>query len=235
MRRVAIIQARMSSTRLFGKVMLPLGDTVVLGQVVRRVQQSQVDDIIVATSEDELDNHIINFCKNKNINTYRGSLNNVLARYYHTATAYKADVVIRVTADCPLYDPQVLNTMLQQFKNCDYLTNNLTRTFPRGLDTEIFTFKALESAYNGATQEAEFEHVTPYIYQHQNIFSCKSYEADINLAQHRWTLDTKEDYMMINSIYEHLGNAATTEQIVSFLQQHPHIFAINNHIKQKTV
>ena len=235
MRRVAIIQARMSSSRLFGKVMLPLGDTVVLGQVIRRVQQSQVDDIVVATSEDELDNHIINFCRNKNINTYRGSLKNVLARYYHAAKTYKADAVIRVTADCPLYDPHILNDMLQKFKNCDYLTNSLTRTFPRGLDTEIFTFKALESAYNNATQESELEHVTPYISQHQNIFNCKNHENDINLAQHRWTLDTREDYMMINSIYEHIGNTATTEQVVGFLQQHPHIFALNKHIEQKVV
>lgn len=215
--------------------MLPLGDTVVLEQVVRRVQASQADDIVVATSEDKLDNHIINFCKNKKINTYRGSLNNVLERYYHTAKAYKADVVIRITADCPLYDPHVLNTMLKQFKNCDYLTNSLTRTLPRGLDTEIFTFKVLETTYKEAAKEAELEHVTPYIYQNQNIFNCKNYKNDINLAQHRWTLDTKEDYIMINSIYEHLGNNATTAEIVSFLQHHPHIFAINNHIEQKVI
>jgi spore coat polysaccharide biosynthesis protein SpsF len=235
MRKVAIIQARMSSSRLFGKVMLPLGDTNVLGQVIRRVKLADVDDIVVATSEDKLDDHIISFCKKNNINTYRGSLTNVLERYYYAAETYKADIVIRITSDCPLYDPHLLNTMLAKFKDCDYFTTALTRTFPRGIDIEIFTFTALEEAYRKATKDTEFEHVTPYIYHNRNVFNCKNYENDINLAGHRWTLDTKEDYIMINSIYEHLGNNATTTEIVNFLQLNPHIYTINNHIKQKVL
>ncbi len=235
MRKVAIIQARMSSSRLFGKSLLPLGNSNVLGQVIRRVQKTTVDDIIVATSTDELDDHIVNFCKNNDVKTYRGSLKNVLERYYQAATEHKADIIIRVTADCPLYDPHLLNTMLAKFKDCDYFTTSLTRTFPRGVDIEILTFAALEEAYRMATKNAEFEHVTPYIYQHRNIFNCKNYENDVNLAGHRWTLDTREDYMLINSIYNHLGNNATTTDIVKFLQLNPDIYALNKHIEQKVV
>lgn len=233
MRKVAIIQARMSSSRLFGKVMLPLGDMNVLGQVIRRVKSAQVDDIVVATSEETLDNHIANFCNSKNINVYRGSLDNVLERYYHAAKTYKADIIVRVTSDCPLYDPSLLNKMLKGFNGYDYLSNTLTRTLPRGLDIEIFTFTALESAYRNAAKNSEREHVTPYIYHNQDVFSCKNYTHNTDLSYHRWTLDTKEDYLMINSIYEHLGNYATTTEIVDFLQRHQNIFAINNHIKQE--
>jgi spore coat polysaccharide biosynthesis protein SpsF len=232
---VAIIQARMSSTRLPGKVMLVLNNDTVLYQVVSRVRKANVDDVIIATSNHSSDDAIVKFCQEQKISYYRGSLNNVLSRYYMAAKEYEADIVVRITSDCPLYDHTILNDMLSEFNNCDYLSNCFERTFPRGLDTEIFTFKSLEKTYNQAKRDQEKEHVTPYIWQNPHLFKLKNHISNNNLSNHRWTLDTKEDYQLIQSIYQNLGDDFTTKEVIEFLEKNPDIFSINQHIEQKQI
>src|SRR5690606_1854653 len=172
---------------------------------------------------------------------YCGDLNNVLSRYYQAAKKYNADIIIRITSDCPLYDPNILNKMLQEYddKKYDYFSNCLQRSFPRGLDTEIFTFKALEKAYKEAKEEAQLEHVTPYIYQNPDKFKIKDFSNKTDLYYHRWTLDTKEDYEMISQIYGALYKEGKEiffmEEITNFLNKNPQVFAINSQIKQKNI
>lgn len=226
----------MSSTRLPAKVMLQLNGVAVLEHVVERVRQSEhIDDVIIATSTESDDNAIAEFCKKKGYNYSRGSLHNVLERYYNAANENNADIVVRITSDCPLYDANILDDMFEQFDDCDYLSNALVRSFPRGLDTEIFTFKALERAYTEATEDFQKEHVTPYINKNPNIFKLKDFVNSEDNSNHRWTLDTKEDFEMIKNIYENLGSNCSTEHVLKYLKNNPDVVAINAHIEQKKV
>lgn len=229
-----IIQARMSSTRLPGKVMKPLGSRPVLEQVVRRVQQARIDEVVIATSTGSEDDILADWCERQSVTCYRGSLHDVLGRYHGAAVMVRAETVIRVTSDCPLYDPTLLNAMLEQFHGCDYLSNVVERRFPRGLDTEIFTFAALDKAFREAAEPAEREHVTPYIHRHPDRFRLKHYQTTTeDHSDHRWTLDTPEDYAMLQAVYQALGEACTTAEVLDYLRQHPDIRALNAHIEQK--
>ena len=158
---MALIQARCSSTRLPGKILLPLGGKTVLEQVIDRVKQSKrLDEVIVLTSKEASDDPVQTLCQEKGIKYYRGDLHDVLSRYYHAAIEYQADYIIRITADCPMYDPSILDKMLEQYQGQDYMSNTIDRKFPRGLDTEIFTFKTLKSMWKQAKDADEREHVT---------------------------------------------------------------------------
>ena len=244
MNTVAIIQARMASSRLPGKVMKILGGQTVLGHVITRVRAClSLDEVIVATTLASHDKIIIEECAKYSVRTFRGSEDDVLSRYYHAAREIGPDLVVRVTSDCPLFDPQVLEDMLRAYyrrqeagQAVDYLSNTLERTFPRGLDAEIFTFTALEKAHHAATKLYEREHVTPYLYLHPELFSLEVFCNPVDLSHHRWTLDPQEDWTFIEAIYRALyreGNLFSTQEVLELLEAQPELMAINAHVRQK--
>ncbi len=246
MKTVAIIQARMGSTRLPGKVLKDLCGQSVLAHVVNRVGASAlVDEIVVATTDDPIDDAIVRAASDLGVAVFRGSESDVLARYFGAAQQHQADVVIRVTSDCPLFDSSVLEKMLSVFFksqnqsiSLDYLSNTLARAYPRGLDAEIFTFEALQQAYKNAHASYEREHVTPYLYQHPELFHLQNFGCDQDHSAHRWTLDTEEDWMLISKIYGHLysdGQIFSTEQVLGLLGQYPEFVLLNADVKQKKI
>jgi spore coat polysaccharide biosynthesis protein SpsF len=244
MKTVAIIQARMGSTRLPGKVMRTLCGKTILGHVLARVKAAKrLDTIVVATTAAEADQEIVEECRRWNVASFRGSEADVLARYHGAATVIQAETIVRITSDCPLYDPTLLDDMLIAFAAArrqnppvDYLSNTQRRTYPRGLDTEIFTFAALDRAWHETAQPHEREHVTPYFYQHPERFRLQSYEAAADHSGLRWTLDTPEDWEFVAAIYAALGQTDslfTTSDILRLLEQQPHLGKINAKIEQK--
>jgi spore coat polysaccharide biosynthesis protein SpsF len=206
---VAIVQARMSSTRLPGKVLLPLGEDCALGYVIARLSQAKlVNHIVVATSVNHADNAIAYFCRDNRIHCLRGDEHNVLARYAYVASQCHADIIIRITADCPLVDYQLLDKMLAQFlaqSKSQYLSNVHPRTFPKGLDIEIFSAETLQMTLQAAKTAYELEHVTPYMYT-SGQFLVTNYESDDDLSNYRWTLDTAEDYQFLKHLTAKLNN-----------------------------
>ncbi len=245
---VAIIQARMGSTRLPGKVMKTLGDRTVLAQVIRRVKACQlIDQIVVATSNQPHDDVIVAEAEKYQVNWFRGSENNVLERYYQAAQAYQADVIVRITADCPLLDPVIVTEMLWSFIKAlkgglpiDYLSNCLHRSYPRGLETEIFTFNALTKAYQCATLGYEKEHVTPYIYLHPDKFYLHNQASDKDYSDYRLTLDTEEDWQLMRTIYQSIyehdlqpDEIFGWDKVRVLLEKNPELQLINDHVPHK--
>ncbi len=241
---VVIIQARMSSTRLAGKILLPLGDKSVLWHVVSRVKAcKEINEVIVATTNLSADDKTVEECKKIGVNFFRGSSDNVLERYYLAANQAKAGTIIRITSDCPFIDPNLLTNMLKEYwlhnkngKELVYLSNTIRRCFPRGFDIEIFSYKALEKAFQNAKSAHEQEHVTPYIYNNPDRFIIKQYPTEENNSDLRVTLDTKEDWQVIKNIYENLIKTNTNfnyKDVVHYLRQHKDIAAINANVEQK--
>jgi spore coat polysaccharide biosynthesis protein SpsF len=240
----AIIQTRMGSSRLPGKIMKVLEDKTVLGHVISRVKScAKVDRVVIATTTKEADDIVAREASSYGADVFRGSENNVLDRYYCAARDAGADVIIRITSDSPLFDPVLLTRMLTQFHELrargvrvDYFSNTLERTYPLGLGAEIFTMDALSRAHSETTKEYEREHVTPYFYQHPELFALHSFTSPVDISRYRWTLDTPEDFRMIQAVYRALyrpGETMTTEQVVAFLDSHPDVVALNAHIEQK--
>ncbi|MCA1293981.1 glycosyltransferase family protein [Paenibacillus sp. alder61] len=234
----AIIQARMGSTRLPGKVMKRLIDKSVLGHVITRCQVvPSVNQVVVATTVLDEDDEICREAERYGASVYRGSKDHVLSRYYEAAKLAGADVVVRVTSDCPLLDPNISDQVIRHFlqHSYDYSSSGLSGTFPRGLDTEVFTFAALEKAYLNAHKEYEFEHVTPYIYQHPEIFNYHSYSNLTDESRYRITLDTQEDWELIRIIYEELYKGALFfwPDIRALLEARPDLVLINSEVVQK--
>jgi spore coat polysaccharide biosynthesis protein SpsF len=236
----AIIQARMGSTRLPGKVLRKLGTRSVLAQTVRRVRAAGVADVlVVATTLLPADGAVAAEAAACGAAVYRGSEDDVLDRYYQAAREARADVVVRVTSDCPLYDGALLAAMHRRFTEpggaVDYLSNALERTYPRGLDTEIFTFAALARAHREAADPAEREHVTPYLYRHPALFHLASHTGTPDRSNLRWTLDTEEDWAFLTAVVAALGDDCTTEEVVALLVRRPELVALNAHVEQKKV
>lgn len=233
----------MGSSRLPGKILKELSGKPMLWHVYNRVSQSHlVNRVIVATSDQPEDDAVEQFCKDNFIQYYRGSAENVLSRYYHAAKYFNAEIIIRITADCPVIDPIILDNMITEFLiqinkiNIDYLSNSLTRTFPRGLDIEIFTFSALEKTFFEAEKKYELEHVTPYIYQNPHKFSIMNYANKVDNSHYRWTVDTEEDFELITEIYNRLYSPERfflTNEILELFEKHPEFFEINRSIEQK--
>ena len=241
MKVVAIIQARMGSTRLPGKIMKEiLGKPVILWDLDRISLSKLIDEIVVAIPYGKENDVIVDTIKeyNDKIVTTRGSENDVLDRYYQAAVQTNADVVVRITSDCPLIDPVVIDQVIKQFldDDCDYCSNSVTRTYPRGLDTEVFSFKALEEAWNEATKDYEREHVTPYIIENQDKFKLLNVANDIDLSHLRWTLDTKEDFEFIDAVYKRIypkKQLFLMDDVLELLDKEPELVEINSHIEQK--
>lgn len=237
-----IIQARYGSTRLPGKVLLPLpmgSRTTVLEQVVTRVKKAKnIDEVIVATSDLAADDLIIKECERINVKYHRGSEKDVLKRFYDTAKANNLDLIVRITSDCPCLDYQVIEEVIDfnRKKNDDYTSNSLVRSYPHGLDCEVFTFKALEDAYNNADEEFQKEHVTPYIY----ITNKYNYKLSVlknftDYSDIRITLDTYDDYLAIAAVYDYLGSDFLLADIIKIYDEKPWLYKINGNIIQKKI
>ena len=202
MNTVAIIQARMGSSRLPGKVLMDLGGGTVLARVVRRLQRCrQISQIVVATTG-EAERRSWRMRTSADF-VFSGSEQDVLDRYYRAARANAAETVVRVTSDCPLIDPELVDETIRVFKDehADYASNVFPRTYPRGLDTEVFTVAALDRAWREAREPHQREHVTPYLYEHPQIFRLASLSGDVDHSHYRWTLDTQEDLELLRAIY----------------------------------
>ena len=238
MKTVAIIQARMGSTRLPGKVLKDLVGKPVLERVVERVQKFKlIDELVVATSSAGEDDAIAQFCQQKKIGCVRGSEHDVLSRFCVAARVTSADICVRITADCPLIDAGVSDEIIAAYKNSkpmvDYASNKIPQSFPRGLDTEVFSRKALEITHERATQIYERTHVTIYIYEHPEQFRLLSIRSDVDRAHWRWTLDTPEDLAFVRAVYERLGENFSWRDIVLLVENEMSIGRINAHIPQK--
>ena len=238
---VTIIQARMGSSRLPGKVLMSLiNELSSLECMINRIVQSKYisrDNLIIATSELPQDEKINNECFKLGVKCFRGSEKNVLKRFFDTLkTGHKnATHVIRLTADCPLHDPGVIDAFIDYYKQnqVDYMNNASPRTFPKGLDIEIMTKKSLEIAYQNATLDFEKEHVTPYIINNQDQFKIGNFTNNIDLSHHRWTLDYEQDYKMICEIYKELYPKKPNFKmmdVVKLLEERPDIFEITAHL-----
>jgi len=237
----AIIQARMGSTRLPEKVMKNLQGKTVLEHVIERVKQSKlIDEIIIATTTHERDTAIESEALRCGVKAFRGSEDDVLSRYYYAAKENNLDVVVRITSDCPLIDPRIIDDIVQFYKNNNYdIVTNAgndveNRTYPRGLDVEILSFDILENAYINASEKYQREHVTPYIYEVvQNKFY---YKNQSDYSKYRWTLDTDEDFQLIKEIYKVLYKGVHDfymDDIISLINEQPSLQLINAHIEQK--
>ena len=234
MNSIAIIQARMSSSRLPGKVLNLLAEKPVLDHVVRRVQQSKyINKVVVATSIDESDNLIENWCKQNNINCYRGSLNDVLDRFYQAAKIYNAKNILRITADCPAIDYEIIDEVIERHIEGGFDYYGLKGEFPDGLDCTMISFNALSNAWENSKLDSEREHVGPYIEKHPELFKLGGYEKFKNLSHLRWTLDESNDYDFLKIIFDELykiNNYFGHELILDLLKQKPSLNMINNQI-----
>lgn len=241
----AIIQARTSSSRFPKKVLQPLPygtDTCVLQQDIRRVKKSKLlDEVIIATTTNQEDEQIVEMAIAENVPYFRGSLDNVLERYYKSAIEFNLDVIVRITSDCPCVDWNIVDKVIESHlaSNADYTSNSLIESFPRGIDCEVINFKTLEDAYLNATETYEKEHVTPYIYKsHPEYFKINNYFEDEDNSDIRITLDTPQDYALLSVIYDNLyyeNNFFTLNDILDLFNRKPWIKYINEDVIQKKV
>lgn len=199
----------MGSSRLPGKVLMDLGGEPVLARVFNRSRRARlVHQTIIATSTSQADDSIVARCNKLGAACWRGSEENVLERYYFAASYCAADVVVRITSDNPLVDPVLIDEVVAKLleSGADYVNNRSPRTYPQGLDVEAFMMQALQRAWSEAKDPYQLEHVTPYFYQHPELFNCASVCGSFDCSHHRWTLDTPEDLKLIREIYARLGN-----------------------------
>lgn len=239
MKIVAIIQARMGSTRLPNKVLMKINGHTMLEEVIRRTKTIKgTDEVIVATTENLKDEKIVSLCKKLKIKVFRGSEDDVLDRYYQCARLVKADVIIRITSDCPLLDPKTVAGGLELFlkTNADYVSNALKRTYPRGLDFEIFTLNALKKAAEVGKESTDREHVTPYIYSNPKIFKISHLTNSKNYSKYRLTVDTQIDLELVREIFKALDKNSKVfglKEIINFLEKNPELAKINSDVIQK--
>lgn len=232
MKKIAIIQARMGSTRFPGKVLEHLNGKTVLQWVVEAATKiPTIDKVVVATSNKNCDQQIVDWCHENNHEVFQGDEQNVLKRFYHTAQHYKADVIVRITADCPLLDANIVGQVLYLVANgdADYASNGMPASWPNGLDCEAFTMNVLSTTYQKAQRLIDKEHVTPYIRNNQQIFKCLNVPSSIKgLHRHRWTVDTQEDLRFIEQLVANTKPEATTYDYLETLKKNPALTQTNN-------
>ncbi len=238
----AIIQARTSSTRLSCKVLMNIKRKPMLWHVVNRLKLSKkIDDIILAIPICKEDDVLEKFAKKNNIKYFRGSRDNVLSRYYGATKKFQSDIIVRITSDCPLIDPDIIDLVIKKHikTKADYTSNVFKRTFPRGFDVEVFNFEVLEKAHKKASKKYEKEHVTPYIYKHPKIFRLQNLEAKSMFRKPdlRLTVDTKEDMKLIKKIYNHLykdhKQIFYIDEVIKLFNRKPELAKINFNVEQK--
>jgi spore coat polysaccharide biosynthesis protein SpsF len=229
-----IIQARLGSIRLPQKVLLNLDEkNSTLFYVINQLKNcKKIDKIVVATTNLKEDDLIEKFVKNIGIDCFRGSEKDVLDRYYNCAKEFEFDFIVRITADCPLIDPEIVDNIIESFDTNkeDYISNTLKNTFPKGLDTEVFTFEVLQRAWRESKLPSDREHVTSFIRNNSN-YKIKNYENKKNLSEYRWTLDRKEDLEFIREIIRRVKKRPIVmKDIIYVLEQNPELFKINCNI-----
>ena len=239
MKTAAIIQARMGSTRLPNKVLMPVLGKPLLGWMLDRVSICpEVNDIIVATTTDPRDDVIARFAEAEGYKVYRGSEEDVLDRYYQAACLVMPDAIARITADCPVLDPAVLGSLILQFEalGIDFLSNSepLPSSWPDGMDVSIVGFPALQKAWQQAVKHSDREHVTFFFWNNPQSFSCKRIDHTPDWSRYRVTIDYPEDFELLKAVIEHFGSAGTPaamhasmEEIVAFLDANPAVFDLN--------
>jgi len=242
-RVVAIVQARCASERLPNKVLTPLAGLTVVEHVLRAVSAARlVDDVILATSDQRSNDGLARLVSDLGYRVFRGSENDVLGRFVGALTDDQADVVIRHTADDPLLDPAVIDLVIGTFLKggCDYASNILERSWPRGLDTEVFARSALERSHSEASDAEYREHVTLYMRRHGDRFSLRNVQA---LAQDTWPelrlcIDTQEDKALLESVFAalyHPGHILRVGEVLQWLHAHPQVAMLNANVKQRQV
>lgn len=228
-----IVQARMGSTRLSGKTLLKIDGTPMLGLVLKRLAKSRLlDEIVVATTELEEDSTIEEFCKREGVKCFRGHDKNVLSRFFYCASKEAFDVVVRITGDCPLTSPVVIDLCIEKFLKggFDYVSNVHKRTFPRGLDVEVFSYAALFDAFKSSDSKLHREHVTMYIYHNERHFKLGSIENDGSFGspELRFCVDTKADFEFVSRIVEHFGGVDVGfSEVIDFVEGNPKLKAGN--------
>ena len=240
MRIVAIIQARMGSTRLPGKVLEEIAGMTMLERVVRRTAASRlISEVIVATTVSPHDDVIFAASSGIGCRCFRGSEQDVLDRYFRAAVEFKAEIVVRITSDCPLIDAAVVDRVITAFLDGapDYASNTLERTYPRGLDTEVLSRAALERAWREADQPGQREHVTPFIWQQPSRFRLLSVIDDEDHSHHRWTVDTIDDLQFVRTLLERWPNPEEPgwRDVLHLVESASDLASINAHVAQKTI
>lgn len=238
--KAAIIQARMGSTRLPEKVLADILGKPMVQRVIERVKAAMLlDRVILATTVEEQDTPLVNLSESLDVEVFRGSVDDVLDRYYQAARFFEVDVVVRVTADCPLIDPGIIDRAIQVFLEGEYdhvSTAYPVSTFPDGLDVWIFSMEALGKAWEEATLRSEREHVTPYIWENPHIFRLKTVTNTEDLSELRWTVDEENDLQFVREVYSHLDDGTERifgmQEILHLLERYPEIRKINQGIKR---
>lgn len=233
---VALIQARMSSSRLPGKVLMDIGGEPMIIRVVKRSQKAKtLGDMVVITSDHQDDDALEKICLDHGVSCFRGNLHDVLDRYYQAAKRFQAEIIVRITGDCPLLDPAIVDQVVRTFHkgSYDYVSNILECTFPDGLDTEVFRMETLERAWLEARLKSEREHVTAFIYNHPELFRCGCVKHTKDLSSLRWTVDTSEDLAFVRAVYTHF---ATSDfgmlEILELLKRDPALGRVNAHLQR---
>lgn len=238
MKILMIIQARMTSMRLPGKVLKTVLDKPLLEYQIERLRRIRaVDEIVIATTDNDTDQPIVDLCDRLSVPYFRGAEEDVLARYHGAATKFKADVVVRVTSDCPVIDPVVCEEAIACFLNkhdqYDYVR---LEKYPRGLDIEVFSFKVLDECFREAMDKYDREHVTPFIYRHPERYRIKYVTCSEDYSHHRWTVDVAEDFELVKKIIEKLypvNKSFNYVDILEVIKRNPEWYYINNEVKQK--
>lgn len=231
----AFIQARMASTRLPGKVIKPILGKPMLELQIERVQSCKtIDRVIVVTSTSIEDEQIVNLCNRLNIDVFCGNLENVLDRFYQAARKFKPDHIVRLTGDCPLIDPKVIDGTVRLYleQKCDYGTNCMPPTYPDGLDVEIFSFHILGTAWNEATLPSQIEHISVFFEDQPERFKITNLAHSTDLSSLRWTVDEPEDFEFAKRIFEVLYPAKrlfSMEDILDLLKKKPELASLNRH------
>ena len=231
-----IIQARMGSTRLPGKVMKIIdGKIPSISYTINQLKSCKsLDKIIVATTDLPEDDEIVHHLKNLKIDVFRGSSDDVLDRYFQCAKHYELSSIVRITADCPLIDPDIVDRGIEIFKsgNYDYVTNTYPRTFPDGNETELFSINALEKAWNNSKLPSEHEHVTPYFRNHSESFQIKNFIHDTDISYLRWTIDYNEDFELVKILISKIKfRPIHLKDILKILNSEPNLLELNNNHK----
>jgi spore coat polysaccharide biosynthesis protein SpsF len=239
---VAIIQARMGSSRLPGKVLLGLAGEPMLARVVNRAQRAQtIDLVVIATTTEPADDVLVALCAARGWPCFRGSQDDVLDRYYRAAKEHEADLVVRITSDCPLIEPEIIDRVVRELHAsrppADYACNVLPhRTYPRGLDVEAFWFNTLKELWIEDENPSWREHVTQYLHHHPERFVIRGVLNDRDLSAMRWTVDTPEDFELVRLIYEAFGHDLFSwREVLRLLGENPHWLKINSLVPQKVV
>ena len=239
MKSLVIIQARIGSTRLPGKVLKPLGQSDVLSYVVERCRKIEgIQEVVVATSDLPQDDAIAKWCQERHVAYYRGSEQNVLSRFIEAAQPYQPDYIMRVTSDCPFVDYEMATDMVKELNEHPAEIVDITKALPRGLAVELISYPALQRIANFELAERHREHVTYYAYEYKEQFTRLSYEPPHSIQHEslRITLDTDEDYALCNAIANHFNDLlVSSADVVNYLLAHPEVAKLNAHIEQKPV